>query len=120
MELKIAILIILVSVTNVFATLTYSQTAKVTLDMKNETLEQVLDKIEQQSEFYFIFNQKEIDVNRVVSINAESKLIDEILPDLGFESRNYYARFLAVIDIAKSSSTQVLPAQLDSMRTTVK
>ena len=82
MELKITILIVLVSVTNIFASNTYSQTAKVTLNMENKTLEQVMDEIEQQSEFYFIFNQKQIDVNRRVNVQVDSKLINEILPDL--------------------------------------
>jgi TonB-linked SusC/RagA family outer membrane protein len=82
MELKIAILFIVVGVSNVFATPTYSQIAKVSLDMKNRSLEQVMDEIESQSEFYFIFNQKQIDVNRVVDIQADNKLITDILPEL--------------------------------------
>ena len=82
MELKIVILIVLVSVSNIFASNSYSQTAKVTLDMENKTLEQVMDEIEQQSEFYFIFNQKQIDINRTVNVQVDNKLIDEILPDL--------------------------------------
>ncbi|MCX6262054.1 MAG: carboxypeptidase-like regulatory domain-containing protein, partial [Bacteroidia bacterium] len=81
-ELKIAMLIIVVSVSNVFSAATYSQIAKVSLDMKNTSLEQVMDKIESQSEFYFIFNQKQIDVNRVVDIQVENKLITDILPEL--------------------------------------
>jgi TonB-linked SusC/RagA family outer membrane protein len=82
MELKIAILFIVVGVSNVLATPTYSQVAKVSLDMKNRSLEQVMDEIESQSEFYFIFNQKQIDVNRVIDIQAENKLITDILPEL--------------------------------------
>jgi iron complex outermembrane receptor protein len=82
MELKIAILIIVVSVSNVFATPTYSQEAKVSLNMENKSLGQVLDEIESQSEFYFIFNQKQIDVNRVVNIQEDNKLITDILPEL--------------------------------------
>ena len=82
MELKIAFLIVVTSVTSVFATSTYSQVAKVSLDMENKTLEQVMDEIEMQSEFYFIFNQKQIDVNRVVSVQAKNTLIDDILPEL--------------------------------------
>ena len=50
--------------------------------MQNNTVEQVIDEIERQSEFYFIFNQKEIDVDRTVNIHKECTLIDEILPDL--------------------------------------
>jgi len=82
MELKIAVFIILVSVTNLFATHTYSQVVKVTLDMENKPLEQVMDEIESQSEFYFIFNQKQIDVERLVTIRKEEKLIDEVLNDV--------------------------------------
>ena len=82
MELKIAILLVVISVSNVLAIPTYSQVAKVSLDMKNTSLEQVMDEIETQSEFYFVFNQKQIDVNRVVDIKAENKLITDILPGL--------------------------------------
>ena len=46
MELKIAFFIIVVSVSNVFAASAYSQVAKVSLDMKNKSLEQVMDEIE--------------------------------------------------------------------------
>jgi hypothetical protein len=41
--------------------------------------------------------------------------LTEILPDLGFESRNYYARFLSVIDIARSSTVLVPAACPDSL-----
>src|SRR5450759_3767487 len=82
MELKIAFFITVVSVSSVLATPSYSQAAKVSLDMKNRSLEQVMDEIERQTEFYFIFNQKQIDVNRVVNIEAENELITDILPEL--------------------------------------
>ncbi len=82
MELKISILIILVTFGNIFASNTYSQAAKVTLNVENKTLEQVMDAIEQQSEFYFLFNQKQIDIDRKVNIHVEGKVINEILPDL--------------------------------------
>jgi len=82
LELKIAVLIILVSVANVYAARTYSQTAKVTLDMENKTLEQVLTGIEGQSKFCFIYDQREIDIDRFVNIQADNKLIDEILFEL--------------------------------------
>jgi TonB-linked SusC/RagA family outer membrane protein len=82
MELKIAFFIIVISVSNVFATPTYSQVAKVSLNMENKSLEQVMDKIESQSEFYFIFNQKQINVNRIVNIQEENMLITDILPEL--------------------------------------
>ena len=91
MELKVIILIVMISVTNIFASNTYSQTAKVTLYMENKTLEQVMDEIERQSEFYFIFNQKQVDVERVVNLKAEDRLIGDILPELFFGTKINYA-----------------------------
>jgi TonB-linked SusC/RagA family outer membrane protein len=82
MELKIAIFIIVINVSNLLATSTYSQVARVSLNMENAKLEMVMDEIERQSEFYFIFNQKQIDVNRVVNVQIENKLIADILPEL--------------------------------------
>jgi TonB-linked SusC/RagA family outer membrane protein len=82
MKLKIALLLIVAGVSSVLAAPGYAQVARVSLDMKSASLERVLDEIESQSEFYFIFNQKQIDVNRVVDIKEENKLITDILPQL--------------------------------------
>ena len=82
MKLKIISIITMVSITNIFASSTYSQSAKISIDMQNTSLEQVMDAIESQSEFYFIFNQKQIDVNRVVNIHAENEFISDVLPNL--------------------------------------
>ena len=52
-----------------------------------------MDEIERQSEFYFIFNQKQIDVNRVVDIKVDNKLITDILPELFKGTNVNYAVF---------------------------
>jgi TonB-linked SusC/RagA family outer membrane protein len=93
MQLKIAFIISLTCVTNILATPTYSQTAKVSLDMQSKSLEQVMDEIEVQSEFYFIFNQKQIDVNKIVDIHVENELITDILPELFSGTNVNYAVF---------------------------
>jgi TonB-linked SusC/RagA family outer membrane protein len=82
MELKIAILLIVTCISSALATPGYSQVARVSLEMENKSLEQVMDEIEKQSEFYFIFNQKQIDVKRIVDIRVENELITDILPEL--------------------------------------
>jgi TonB-linked SusC/RagA family outer membrane protein len=91
MELKIAFLIILVSASNIFAVPSYSQVKRVSLDAENRSLEQVIDEIERQSEFYFIFNQKQIDVNRVINVQKENSLIDDVLADLFVGTNVNYA-----------------------------
>ena len=91
MELKVSILLILVSVSNLIANPTYSQTKRVSLDMENKSVEQVMDEIERQSEFYFILNQKQVDVNRIVSVQSDNKLITEILPEMFMGTNINYA-----------------------------
>ena len=82
MEIKVSILIIVLSLGNILASNTYSQVTKVTLNAEKKSLEQVMDEIEQQSEFYFVFNQKQIDIDRKINISVEDKVINEILPYL--------------------------------------
>ena len=61
---------------------TYSQKTKLSLDFYNTKLSTVLDKIEEESDFYFLYNEKLLDTEREVTINEKNQLIDEILKEL--------------------------------------
>ena len=82
MELKIVALLIIAGVSNLVAIPTYSQFEKISLDMKNIKLVNVMDEIENKSEFYFLFNQRQIDVEKSVSINVDSTRIEDVLSQL--------------------------------------
>jgi hypothetical protein len=58
------------------------------------------------------YNHGEKGIRQKLERRKATSLV-EILPDLGFESRNYYARFLSVIDIAKGSADTVTPSLPD-------
>jgi TonB-dependent starch-binding outer membrane protein SusC len=60
----------------------YSQATKLTLKMSDSKVIEVLDEIEEQSEFFFLFNQKLVDVERKVDVDVEEKSIDFILQNL--------------------------------------
>ncbi|WP_423128960.1 SusC/RagA family TonB-linked outer membrane protein [Gaoshiqia sp. Z1-71] len=47
--------------------------------MSNTSLGKVLDEIENQSEFYFLFNQNLIDMSRKVSVSVKDKNIEQVL-----------------------------------------
>ncbi len=68
----------------------YSQSAKLTIKMKNSRIADVFDAIEQQSDFYFFYNRDNFDDNKVVSIDVEGKTIDEILNKLFTEQSVTY------------------------------
>ena len=59
-----------------------AQTARFTIHLDNVPMEQVVNEIETQSRYLFLFN-KDIDSRRIiVSVNAENQTITQILPAL--------------------------------------
>jgi TonB-linked SusC/RagA family outer membrane protein len=80
--IKITILLLFCGMLNVLAGPSYSLATKISLNLKNSSTEEVLDKIEEGSEFYFLYNQKLVDVTRKVDIVAENKTIKDIFDDI--------------------------------------
>jgi len=76
------LLLVFITVLQVYANDTYSQNTKLTLNLNNVTVANVLEEIQNNSEFYFLFNAKLIDVKREVSISMKDKKIPEILTSL--------------------------------------
>ncbi|MCC8199900.1 MAG: TonB-dependent receptor [Tannerellaceae bacterium] len=57
----------------------YSQSARISLSMQNATVEEVLNAIEESSEFYFLYNSKLVDVDRVVDVKEKNQPIGSVL-----------------------------------------
>ena len=79
--MKLSFILYFVCMLQVFAT-GYSQTARISLSMHDVKIEEVLDKIEEQSEFFFLYNQKLVDLSKNVSIDVSELSINEVLNNL--------------------------------------
>ncbi len=79
LRMKLTLLIILFSFLGAIASESYSQTTKLSLDLKNTKVKDVLGAIENQSEFFFLYSEKVIDVNREVNIEISGSTIDNVL-----------------------------------------
>lgn len=79
MGLKITVLLIILSISNVLVRNSYSQSARILPWMNGEPLVQIIDEIEKQKDYYFIFNQKQIDINRVVDIQVRNEPLESNL-----------------------------------------
>lgn len=77
-----AVLLMLISAFQVFATGSYSQTAQLSLNLRNASIKEVLLEIENQSEFYFLYNSELIDVSRKVDISVKNEKVNEVLSQL--------------------------------------
>ena len=88
--MRLSVFFLLLFVAQSFATATYSQQTRLTLKMQDAKVIDVLNKIENESEFFFLFNQKLVDVDRQVTVDAKNESIDKILSGV-FENTNVTA-----------------------------
>lgn len=82
LAMRNTLFIILICAFQSIAGVSYAQSTRLSLDMKNSTVKEVLQKIEQQSEFYFLYNSELIDVQRKVDVTVNDEKIEDILSKL--------------------------------------
>jgi len=85
--MRMTIFLLLVFTLQVMGIESYSQATKLTLSMTNTSLKDVLGTIEDNSEFYFLYSSKMIDVDQIVNADFKEKNIFEILDKL-LEDKN--------------------------------
>ncbi len=118
--MKLSILLTFVAIFQIFAAESYSQATKMTLKFDNVKISDVLKEIENQSEFYFLYSPKLIDVDKKVSIQAENKSIRDILNDL-FKGEIKFAVYDRQIILASGDQAGILsPFQQRTITGTVK
>ena len=78
-RMRIVVLLLLISITQTFALESYAQTKRLSLNFKNETIINILNEIEDISEFYFMFDATKIDLNQKKSIKCENQSVTKIL-----------------------------------------
>jgi TonB-linked SusC/RagA family outer membrane protein len=76
------LIILLITTLQLFAENSYSQNTKLSLNLQDVSIESVLDEIEGQSDFYFVFNYKLVDVKRKVDIEVDNQPITDILASI--------------------------------------
>jgi iron complex outermembrane receptor protein len=76
--MKLTILLMCVLTFNVSASV-YSQSSRLTLEVKDKSIREVLKTIEKQSQFRFFYNDEFTDLNKAVSVAVDNMPISEIL-----------------------------------------
>ncbi len=80
--MRIVLFILLTTILQAFANESYSQKTRLSLDFSGAKLVDVLDEIENRTEFFFLFNEKLVDTDRSVTINVKDGKIEDILDAL--------------------------------------
>lgn len=79
--MKLMLILSLLTVINAVGSV-YSQNTSFNLSMRNTTVLEVLNSIEKQSKFKFFYQNEQIDVKRIVSIDVRGAHVEEILDHL--------------------------------------
>lgn len=89
LAMKLTTILLIVSVFSVQAN-AYSQKTKVTLDMQQVRMYQVLEAIEAHTEYKFLYNTRKIDTDKLVTIKANNKPLEEVLKKLFRDTGIFY------------------------------
>ncbi len=80
-KMKLTILILCVSVFTSLAVGSYSQTTKLTVKMDDTSIKEILNEIEDQSEYRFFYSG-DVNVNGKTDVAVENKTVDKILEEV--------------------------------------
>lgn len=80
--MRLSVVLCLLTIFCASANVSYSQVAEISLDLNNVTLKQALDEVKQQSEYSFWYRDKEINLNKKVSVRLDRQNINVVLENL--------------------------------------
>jgi len=80
--MRISIFLIAFASLQTFALTNYAQTKKIDLKIEQASIVKVLEKIEDQTDFFFFYNNQVVNLDKKISIDLKNKSINEILDAL--------------------------------------
>lgn len=80
MKLSVVILFLLMEL--FYATESYGQSDLLSFEVKNETVQHVLDKIETQTDLRFFYNNKQVNTQRIISLKSDKRTVFSLLEEL--------------------------------------
>lgn len=60
----------------------YAQNNKVNINKKSLPLKDLIHEIEQQTNYLFVYSEKEIDLNKVIQVEAKDKPLHKVLEEV--------------------------------------
>lgn len=114
LRMKLASMLLIGSISMANATTGYGQSTLLSIQAQDESVQNVLEEIESQSEFSFFYDNKQINTKRKVSIKSEGKDIFSILDDL-FGDTNITYKILdknIILSVKNTNQETGVPSRL--------
>jgi len=90
LKMKLSTLFILAALFTMHANETYGQRTKLTLNLSNVTVGEVINEIENNTNFQFVYIIADVDLKRTVSVNAKREEIGNVLKGIFQNTRTTY------------------------------
>jgi TonB-linked SusC/RagA family outer membrane protein len=104
---KLTCLALSLSIGLTYASSSYAQSATISLNITNQTVADVLETIEKQSDFNFFYNGELVDVERKVSVNVQNEDVYALLDQL-FEATDVAYKVVdkdVILSVSKINET---------------
>src|SRR5690606_14731294 len=88
-KMKLSTLIMFVAFFSLQANTTYSQRT-ITLDLENVTVKTVLDQIENNTDYRFVYKIKDVDLERKVNVKVKEQLVPTVINSIFKNSGTAY------------------------------
>lgn len=110
--MKMTVMLVFVFASALLATEASSQMAKVSIVAKKTTAQTIIYEIEKQTDYLFIYDESEVNLNQITSLKAENKTVSEVL-DKVFEGTyvSYAIEGSNIMLMKKTSVTQQKPTK---------
>ena len=124
LKMKISMLFMFLVLFTMQANSSYAQRTKITLNLQNVTVERFIDEIESKTDFHFVYQIKEVDLNRVISVKANKELVTNILERIFDNTRTTHnvvdkQIFLKERGVLGSRDNSIYQSVLDNLQATV-
>lgn len=103
-----------------FATESYSQTTKVTVMANKISTGKVINEIEKQTDYLFVYKVNEVNLKRTVQVNAQNKSVAEVLNKVFEGTDIYYAMEGKNIMLMSNTKTREATQQTNKVKGVVK
>ncbi len=77
--MRVTIFLMLLVISNIYANSTYSQSTKFSLNLRNITLGQLFEEIQNQSEFNIFYNDSQVELDRKITVKVSESSVEEVL-----------------------------------------
>ena len=81
-KMKIGLFLFLFAFSQIQAENLFAQSRTISISVNNEPVEQVIEKIEKNSDYVFLYNDKSIDLSRKVSVKVNGGTINAVLDEM--------------------------------------